>query len=540
MASSQFIEHCPCPNEECGSSDAGATYTDGTGRCHKCGHRWRIGEAGDEGRTQARGDRTRGSAHLLTTTFPVHGLPARRIDRATLQFWGYGVGNLRGEDVHVAQYRDNTGTTVAQKWRSQDKSFGWVGDASKVGLYGEWLWREGGKTLVLTEGEIDALTVSQVQGLRWPVASVPNGAGGAVKSVKASLEWVESFQKVVIMFDQDEEGRPAAEAVARLLTPGKAHVAVLQGKDPNELLQKGRPDLIERAFWDAKPWRPSGILQGDDLWERMSVPAHPPIAEYPFPELQAMTLGVRRAEIILLVAGIGGGKSTLCRSFVSSLLDQGVRVGVLPLEEAAGEFSVGLLGMRLGRNYSLTPGDSVAEDEEARRAFEEMGDLLTVYEDDGRRDAASVFDRLRYMAVGMDLPVVVLDHLTVVIGAAREDNDRRFAERVVSDLEALVKRTKVTAIVVMHLRKSGEGKSHEEGRKISMADIKGSGLIPGLAHKVIAYERDQQSEKPGRFRLLKNRPLGRLGVAGHVRYDEQTGRLVPEIGEPMEESKGKF
>ncbi|MGZ7142631.1 toprim domain-containing protein, partial [Streptococcus pyogenes] len=85
------------------------------------------------------------------------------------------------------------------KLRYPDKKFSFIGDSKACGLFGQHLY-EPGRRLVITEGEIDALSVAQALGLRWPVVSVPNGAQGAAKSIKRELEWVNGFDEVVLMF----------------------------------------------------------------------------------------------------------------------------------------------------------------------------------------------------------------------------------------------------------------------------------------------------------------------------------------------------
>jgi hypothetical protein len=93
------------------------------------------------------------------------------------------------------------------------------------------------KMLTITEGEIDALSVSQAQGNKWPVVSVPNGAQGAVKAIEKAFEYVCSFDRVNIWFDNDEPGKAAAKAVADILPPGKAYIVKADLKDANEYLK---------------------------------------------------------------------------------------------------------------------------------------------------------------------------------------------------------------------------------------------------------------------------------------------------------------
>ena len=53
----------------------------------------------------------------------------------------------------------------------------WRGDTANPTLWGQHLWKSAkGKRLVITEGEIDCMTVGQLLETKWPVVSLPNGA----------------------------------------------------------------------------------------------------------------------------------------------------------------------------------------------------------------------------------------------------------------------------------------------------------------------------------------------------------------------------
>jgi len=47
-------------------------------------------------------------------------------------------------------------------------------------------------------------------------------------------------------------------------------------------------------------------------------------------------------------------------------------------------------------------------------------------------------------------------------------------------------------IAIVHLRRP-EGTSHEEGGKVSLAQLRGSGSLAQLSDNVIGLERDQQA-----------------------------------------------
>src|SRR5690606_5630789 len=208
----------------------------------------------------------------------------------TCRKFGYFVGEFNGKTVQVAPYYNKEGQLVAQKVRFPNKDFITTGDFKKVSLFGSQLWGSGGKKLVITEGEIDAMTVSQLQGHKWPVVSVPNGAQGAANSIKDNLEWVMSFEEVILMFDMDDPGRKAAVKVAELLPPGKAKIASLPLKDANECLVQGKGEEVIRAIWNAREYRPDGIVDIDELIEEIEKPIEMGLP-WCFPTLTKHTYG---------------------------------------------------------------------------------------------------------------------------------------------------------------------------------------------------------------------------------------------------------
>src|SRR5690606_6563900 len=122
----------------------------------------------------------------------VEAIPNRKLDDRTCERYNYQVGRLDGRKCHIAPFYDETGRIVAQKVRLPGKDFKVLGDLkAALPLFGQQLCRDGGKQIVITEGEIDALSVAQAMGLNWPVVSVPNGAAGAHKSISRALGFLE-------------------------------------------------------------------------------------------------------------------------------------------------------------------------------------------------------------------------------------------------------------------------------------------------------------------------------------------------------------
>ena len=163
--------------------------------------------------------------------------------------------------MQVATYRNQRGKDVAQHLRYPDKKFRWIGDTSDIQLWGQHLWRQNhGKETdifcVITEGEVDAMSVSQVQGNRFPVVSLPNGAQSASKYIAANIAWLRQF-RIVLCFDSDEPGTKAAEEAIKVLPYGRAAICRLPRKDANDMLQAGEGAQLKDLLWKATPVDPT-------------------------------------------------------------------------------------------------------------------------------------------------------------------------------------------------------------------------------------------------------------------------------------------
>ena len=248
---SQFVSHEPC--EACGSSDANALYSDGHLYCHSCG----AFTKGD-GNAVVVPIRPRQAGELITEVMIYEG---RGISADTSLRFLYFRGNDRDMQVEVAGYCDGRGKPVAQKLRTPGKRFFWLGAKSQGTLFGQHLYQNepelARKTLVICEGEIDALSVAEVFGQRIAVVSVPDGAAGAKRALVREMEFILTFDEIVICFDSDLPGQRAAAECYALFQKGAARVALLPLKDPNAMLKAGRKLELKEAIYSAGPPRES-------------------------------------------------------------------------------------------------------------------------------------------------------------------------------------------------------------------------------------------------------------------------------------------
>lgn len=535
------------PCDHCGSSDARAVYDDGHTYCFVCPEETAYGRPEGASTEQPRSVEKKSPSLLPVGEF--RALGKRRLTEDTCKKFGYSIStDWKGNTVQIASFKKD-GKITAQKVRYPNKDFKHLGD-QKPGLWGEHLWKDGGKMLVITEGEIDCMTVSQLQGNKWPVVSLPNGTDksgkSAAQAVRRSIDFVTSFDKVVFMFDMDDPGRAAAVACASLCKPGQAFIAELPFKDPNECLVRGEGKAVVSAMWDAKPYRPDGIINAADLWDRVKQPKENNSFEYPWPDLQRKTLGARKGELVVLTAGSGVGKSAVVREINYHLLNQGLTVGNLMLEENIERTALGYMGLELNHPLHLDRGDFTEEELHAAFTKTTGSGRLWLYDHFGSTSASNLLDRVRYLATGCGCDFVTLDHLSIAVSDA-EANDTNLDERKLIDmlmtkLRSLVEELGIGLFVISHLRRPSGDKGHEQGAVTSLSQLRGSHSIAQLADFVIGLERDQQDEENRNettLRVLKNRFSGETGEAGTITYNPDTGRLTDAFGlSPVSEALG--
>ncbi|KGK67062.2 DNA primase [Xanthomonas citri pv. fuscans] len=520
-AESQFVAKEPCP--KCGSRDNLARYDDGHGFCFGCSH-YEPAD-GDATRTQSRprmsDDFAQGEASALA---------ARGLQEETCRKFSYWVGkNKDGKTCQIANYRRD-GRTVAQKLRFKDKKFAFLGDTKEAGLFGQHLWQPT-RRLVITEGEIDCLSVAQVLGLKWPVVSVPNGAQGAAKAIKRELEWVEKFDEVVIMFDMDEPGQTAAQEVAGILSPGKARIAQLPLKDPNAMLQAGNGEAIVSCIYEAQTVRPDGIVTFGSVREKALAPVVVGMP-WPWPDLTDYTLGRRYGEIYGLGAGTGMGKSDVFDEiivFTATTCNE--KCGVLKLEQPPAETAKRLAGKYASRRFHVPDaGWTQQELEDAFDILDSTGNVV-LYDHFGTTDWDVIASKMRHMAVADGVKHIFLDHLTAL--AADAEDEKKVLEQVMAALAKLAMELSVCIYFISHLTTPEKGSPHEEGGRVTIRQFKGSRAIGFWSHFMFGLERDQQAadisvRTTTTLRVLKDRYTGQAaGKCIYLRYDEQTGRLVP-------------
>lgn len=524
--SQRVVARESCPS--CGSRDNLARYEDGSAFCFTPGCKRYEGGSGEvperrPSRERVMADWVLGEARPLTK---------RGLSLEACEKFDYCVGEHKGQPVQVATYWRN-GDRVFQKVRTADKRFWSVGDAEKSGLYGQHLWPPTGRRVVITEGEIDAVSVAQAFGLSWPVVSVPGGAGNAAAAIRRELQWLLGYEEVVLWFDNDEPGRIAVKECAPLLRPGQCKIAKATDgrKDANDYLVNGEVRELCRAVYDATPWRPEGIVTLGDIREKALAPVL--IGDpWPWDGLNASTFGRRDGEVYALGAGTGVGKTDFFTQLIEHDVSKLGRVcGVLYLEQPVVETAKRIAGKKAGKRFHVPDGSWSQDELVAAFGDLERSKKLHLFDAFGATSWDVIGPAMRYMATGLGCEHLFLDHLTAL--AAAEDDERKALEKIMSELAGLAQELKIKVHFVSHLA-TPEGKPHEEGGRVMIRHFKGSRAIGFWSHFMFGLERDQQADDPAErarttLRCLKDRYSGSAtGKTWTLVYDEATGMLTED------------
>lgn len=526
------------PCESCGSSDGNHTYPDGHTWCFVC-------ETGvwPDGHTSDSSDTPTKTVNEMTGF--IEKIADRGLSKATCQ--KYGITQEVGPDGHIIKHyypyiNTKTGELTATKKRiCATKDFPWSGDRADIGLFGQQTCKGRGKYITVTEGELDAAALSQMFDNRWDVVSLRDGAQSALKGLRGQLDFLEGYENIVLCFDADQYGREAVAAVQDLFSPGKLKIVTMpQGmKDAGECLTGGKQKEFISAWWDAKTYRPDGIVAGEDTWNAIIESTKVMSVPYPWQGLNELTLGIRCPELVTVTSGSGMGKSQIIREIEHHLLGATEEnIGVLALEENIARTSMGIMSVAANRPLHLekdTPLDDL-------RPFWEstLGTgRYFLFDHFGSTGIDNLLARCRYMAKALGCKYVILDHLSIVVSAQDNGDERKAIDAVMTQLRTLVQELSIGMFLVSHLRRTS-GTSHEDGGRVSLSDLRGSQAIAQLSDCVIGLERNQQADDPVErnttlVRVLKNRYTGETGPACYLHYEKDTGRMR-EVPGPADSS----
>ena len=526
-------KHQPCP--DCGSSDALCYNDDGSAYCFACPENEAFKRLEGYQATQV-SPKPKKSLISPSDGF-VEGFQDRGINQATAT--AYNVVKTAAGEVWFP-YFDKAGELVAYKVRNQNKEFHSKGQIQDAGLFGQSLFSKDGKFVTITEGEFDALAAYQMLGSKYPVVSIRNGAQSALKDCKQAFDWLDSFEQIVICFDNDEPGKRAAAQVAELFgAKAKVFKGVDKHKDACDYLKARDTSTFVDKWWRSEQYKPEGIVTVSDIEERLLKPPEPGV-KWCFPTLTSLTYGRRKGELYAFGAGVGVGKTDVFTQQIAYDIDTlGMRVGVIYLEQNVVETAQRVMGKLDERLYHVPDADWTRPQYEASIQRLKQKDQLFMFEHFGAMQWTVIRNIIRFFNKAYDIEHIYLDHLTAL--SANEQDERRALDGIMADMASLAQELGIVIHFISHLT-TPDGKPHEEGGRVMEKHFTGSRAIARWSHYMFGLERNKQDEDPVKrqtttFRVLKDRFTGRATAAKFgLFYNKHTGileeSLLPE-DEPL-------
>lgn len=531
-----FLRHEPCPS--CTSSDGFCIVRDDDddgrifGYCQVCGYKVVNLEQQEQympARAPMKLQPTGSLEWVKKNSKTGVEIPDRKIRAEIAEEYGVRVSfdEETGEiDSHYYPYYKN-GELVAYKVRHvSDKDFKIVGKGSGLELFGQNRIGEGGRLLIVTEGELDALAATQMlkdRGKNYRVVSLASGAN--TRSIRDNIEWVESFEHIFLALDQDEPGLKAAKEISELLTPGKVKVMSFSEKDACDMLKKGKGAEFFNAVFAAQAFRPDGIVSVDDVMEDAMKPVEWGLS-WPWKSLTQVTYGYRRGELYGFGAGSGCGKTEGFKEIIDHVINvHNLPAGVIFLEEPVTKTLKVLAGKKLNKRFHVPDGNWTID--ELREGISDLKGKVYLYNHFGSKNWENIKSKIKYMVLSLGIKDIFLDHLTALV--AQEADEYKALNRIMEEMASLTQELDCTIFYISHLRKPN-GTPHEEGGHVSADQFKGSGAIVFWSNFLFGYERNQVAEDEAErnttlFRVLKDRNTGlATGHTFKLWYDHSTGR----------------
>ena len=569
---SRFVKHTNCSS--CGSSDAYALYVDDegyeSGHCFSCQFtvpsreyiEEQDGKQVSKSKVRSSTKEQQMSVNEVKSTKPVISDAENKAIKARTFSTGNGFRGIRDDiytmfgvrhslsedDEVIEQYYPVTqdGQLAGYKIREcNPKSFRSIGrTGADCELFMSFKFNRGGKYVVITEGEVCALSAYQMlrdyntkRGSDFEIAVVsPTTGANSQKQIAANYKYLDTFDFVILALDNDKAGQEALQKILPVIPKGKAKIMSLRHKDCNDYLMAGDAKSFVSDFYAAKKYVPVGVVASNQISAEMrSELIVPKIPLPPFMhKLQDMMAGgVPMKRIINFGSASGTGKSTIIDEIIYFMLfNSPHKVGIVTLESTSGQYGIKLLSRHISRKIELMDNQLAAElldtDEVKKKEHElfndENNDPRFFLVDDRDGDVSDIQSAIENLVVSCGCKVIVCDPIHDVIGSLPLDEQENF----MSWQKGMVKSHDCTFFNVCHTRKtSGGQKAGSTGADLHEEDLMGNSAIYKSAACNLMFTRNKEAEDDVErnttiMKATKIRWTGKTGIAGKYYYDNET------------------
>jgi twinkle protein len=539
---------CPSCRENGGDKTGNhlMIFADGGAYCKRCnyaepkGSRTPDGEQIFTGKAMEQKKVNAPTNAEILNDYPYRALESRGISLAAARHYGVRVGldEANGTDVveHFYPYVDNaTGKLHGYKIRKLPKIFysNVPFKGHSIQFFGQHMFKNGHKRLLVVGGECDTLAAWDMfnkSDTKFPPAIVGFPQGENVKAFIENKTFIDRFEEVVVCPDQDKAGLDAMKAIVDLLG-ARVKVMEIPFKDPNEMLLKGKGQDFVMAFWNAKKWKPSGIINVKEVKARAKRMPEWGLP-FPWPTLTKLTYGRRRGEGYYIGAGVKIGKSECVNELCQHIIfHDGMKPCVIKTEEEPDMSLKKIAGKRDGKLYHNPEGGF--SQEELETAIDSIPDESIEYLYDYHQgvDWEDIKSFIRFAVSDEKCRDVIIDPITAITDGREASDVDVLLKKISRELSEMAKDLGFTYYVFCHLNAPPAGnRPHEEGGAVKSNQFAGSRGMMRACHYMIGIERnkrdpDEVKRNTSRFVLLEDRMFGNHGVFD-VYYNRDTGRYL--------------
>ena len=465
-------------------------------------------------------------------------LESRGISSGTTEKYQITV-QTKNENVLVFPFLDAAGVMQFVKYRKTDFDRGkdtakeWCEANCKPILFGMYQCNPGNKTLIMTEGQIDSLSVAE-SGIENAV-SVPTGKNGFTW-VPYCWDWLQQFETLIVFGDNENGSITLLDNMKRRFR-GTIKAVKQQDykgcKDANELLQKYGKEAVRRAVERAECVPVQRIIRLSDV-KTVDLFSLPKISTG-FKTLdKVLAGGIYLGQTVIVTGKRGDGKSTFTSQILVNALDQGIRVlaysGELPDYffkrwmdfQAAGKHNVIDRAAENGNISYFVTNEKISKIEEWYRERAYLYDNQSTSDD----ELEDLLQTIEKAVQQYGIQLVLLDNLMTALDVGMSVDLYRAQSKFVDKLVKMAKRLQVAVILVVHPRKNRFGNDDTD-------EVSGSADITNKVDIVMTYKRNLASfENAERVvTVSKNRLTGKLAVgeaAIPLYYDEASKRICED------------
>ena len=564
-----FVKHTAC--DSCGSSDGNAVYDDGSSYCWVCNHTVPSQdyiESTKQSRVKKFTKKESENMEVKPSSKPAI---TEEENQEIKSFTTTKAKGFRGIDDEIYKkfgvrhaFDKQTGEVIEQyypvtqdgqlsgyKIREVPKNFRSKGrTGADCELFMQFKFNRGGKYIMITEGELDALSAYQMfyeynqkRGTEYETACVsPTTGANSKKQIAAQYKFLDTFDQIILSYDNDKAGQDAAEEIVRHLPKGKVKIMKMRYKDANEYLIEGKEKEFLQDFYNAKAYVPVGVLPSTELYDRIVQQSE--VAKVPFPpfmkKLNDMFIGgMPLGYIFNIAADTGVGKTTYVNEMIYHwVFNSPHLIGIVSMELDAGQYGEALLSRHISRKLSLIGDKSeklnlLTSDRIKEKARELMynGDNARFYLLDNRDGSVEeIQDTIEELVVSCGCKVIILDPLQDLLDGLSNEEQSVFMKW----MKGFIKSHGVSFVLINHMRKSENS---------GEMDIMGSSTIIKSAAANIILKRNKLSENEQErntttVTVAKNRVCGLTGPAGAAYYDNNTHTLY-DLDEWLQENGTK-